>query len=53
MYWAGHKTSLKTKATRLHTKLPWSQILLHPSGVQEGIQHALGQREIHSAQGKA
>lgn len=53
MYWAGHKTSLKTKAIRLHARLPWSQSILHPSDVQEGIQNALGQRDIYSAQGKA
>ena len=54
MYWARHKTSLRrTEAIRLHTTLPWSQSILHLSAVQEGIQDALGLREIHSARGKA
>lgn len=54
MYGAKNKTSPgKTKAIRLHTKLLESKSILHPSVVQEGIQDTLGQREIHSAQGKA
>lgn len=54
MHWARHKTSLrKTKAIGLHARLPWSKSILHLSAVREGIQDALGQREIHGAQGKA
>lgn len=54
MYSARQKTPLRrTKAIRLHTRLPWSKSILHLSAVQEGIQDALGQKEIHSVQGKA
>lgn len=48
------KISLRrSKFIRLVTSLAWSKSILHFSAVQKRIQVALGQREIHSVEGKA